>query len=131
MMRDSKPEKGDRMTATGKGTPGGNAGHDSKGRFTKGNKCARGRRVTELRRALLAAVTPDDMAEIAARLVEMAKGGDLSAAALLFDRVLGKPMTTQETELYTHEYDRPDFNPDPLAGFDMATPLDQIRPLDM
>ena len=106
-------------------------GHDKKGRFTKGNKCATGRRVTDLRRALLAAVKPQDMADIAQSLIEAAKAGDLGAAALLFDRVLGKPMTTQETELYTHEYDRPDFETDPMADFgeSLTKPRDQIRPL--
>lgn len=103
-------------------------GHDRRGRFTKGNKCGRGRKVTELRRALLAAVTPDDFTAIAARLVEMARGGDLAAAGLLFDRILGKPMTAQETELYTFEYDRADFQEDNMArAFDAITP--QIRPI--
>ena len=103
-------------------------GHDGRGRFTKGNKCGRGRKVTELRRALLAAVTPDDMAAVAARLVEMARGGDLDAAALLLDRILGKPMTAAETELYTFEYDRTDYDEDDIMrGMDSRTP--QIRPL--
>lgn len=99
-------------------------GHDGRGRFTKGNKCGQGRKVTELRRALLAAVTPDDLACVAARLMEMAKGGDLDAAALLFDRLLGKPMTAQETELYTYEYDRADFD-----GFGVEMETRQIRPI--
>ncbi len=110
-------------------TDGGNTGHDSKGRFTKGNKCARGRQVTDLRRALLSAVSPQDMEAIAGKLVEMARGGDLAAAGLLFDRVLGKPMTTQETELYTHEYDKPNWGEDERKwGLE---PEDQIRPLEL
>lgn len=100
------------------------AGHDARGRFTRGNKCGQGRKVTELRRALLAAVKPGDMAEIAARLLEMAKGGDLEAAGMLFDRLLGKPMTAQETELYTYEYDRSDFD-----GFGVEMETRQIRPI--
>ena len=106
-------------------------GHDEKGRFTKGNRCATGRKVTDLRRALLEAVTLQDMADIAASLITAAQAGDLQAAALLFDRVLGKPMTTQETELYTHEYDREDFAADPLAAMDFSKPRDQIRPLNL
>lgn len=48
---------------------------------------------------------------------------------MLFDRVLGKPMTTQETELYTHEYDRPDYGKDEREwGLE---PGDQIRRLDL
>ena len=117
------------MTADKTTKTDGGAGHDSKGRFTKGNKCARGRRVTDLRRALLAAVSPEDMRQIAEKLAEMAKSGDLVAAGLLFDRVLGKPMTTQETELYTHEYDRPDYGKDEREwGLE---PGDQIRRLDL
>ncbi len=84
-----------------------------------------------MRRALLGAVTPDDMEAIAQTLLAAAKGGDLQAAALLFDRVLGKPMTTQETELYTHEYDRPDFEKDPMAAFCAGQPRDQIRRLNL
>lgn len=106
-------------------------GRDARGRFTKGNRCATGRKVTDLRRALLEAVTLQDMADIAASLIAAAKAGDLQAAALLFDRVLGKPMTTQETELYTHEYDREDFAADPLAAMDFSKPRDQIRPLNL
>ena len=106
-------------------------GRDARGRFTTGNRCATGRKVTDLRRALLEAVTLQDMADIAAGLIAAAKAGDLQAAALLFDRVLGKPMTTQETELYTHEYDREDFAADPLAAMDFSKPRDQIRPLNL
>lgn len=105
-------------------------GHDSKGRFTAGNKCSRGRKVTELRRALLDAVTPEDIKAIVAAVVEKAKQGDLQAISLLLDRCIGKAMSAQEFELYTHEYDRADFDPNPLSmSFDKE--LDQIRPLRM
>lgn len=108
--------------------PDTDTGHDNKGRFTAGNKCSRGRRVTELRRALLDAVSPDDIKEIVGQIVAKAKQGDMQAISLLLDRCIGKAMTAQEYELFTHEYDREDFVTDPMAiTFD--DPIDQIRPL--
>ena len=73
-------------------------GHDEKGRFTSGNTEGRGRQVTALKRALLEAVTPEDMAEIAKAIAEKAKQGDTKAAELLFNRLLGKPAQTKEPE---------------------------------
>jgi len=73
-------------------------GHDDKGRFTSGNTEGRGRQVTALKRALLEAVTPEDMAEIAKAIAEKAKQGDTKAAELLFNRLLGKPAQTKEPE---------------------------------
>lgn len=108
--------------------PHQDTGRGKNGRFEKGNKCATGRKVTELRRALLDAVTTDDIKSVVSVLIEKAKDGDLHAINLLFERCIGKPMTTQETELYTYEYDREDYNPDPLH-IDFNTEISQIRPL--
>ena len=44
-----------------------------------------------LRAALLEAVKPEDMMAIVARLVELAKGGDVRAIKEVLDRTLGKP----------------------------------------
>ena len=107
---------------------GPDTGHDKKGRFTAGNKCSRGRKVTELRRALLDAVTPEDIRAIVAAVVEKAKEGDLQAISLLLDRCIGRPMSVQEFELTCHEYDRENFNPSPFA---MIESNDQIRPLHL
>ncbi len=107
--------------------PTTDTGHDSRGRFKAGNKCSRGRKVTELRRALLDAVSTEDIKAIVAAVVEKAKQGDLQAISLLLDRCIGKAMSAQEFELYTHEYDRPDFDPEPMK-FEIGE-LDQIRPL--
>lgn len=104
------------------------AGRGANGRFTKGNKCATGRKVTALRRALLDAVTPEDIQAVVAALIDKAKEGDLHAISLLFDRCIGKAMSSQETELYTFEYDREDYDPDPLAWQPLT---DQIRPLHL
>jgi len=107
--------------------PDTDTGHDNKGRFTAGNKCSRGRKVTELRRALLDAVTPEDIQAIVGQIVAKAKQGDLQAISLLLDRVIGKAMTAQEYELYTHEYDREDFVTNPMEL--VIEDNDQIRPL--
>lgn len=104
------------------------AGRGANGRFTKGNKYGTGRKVTALRRALLDAVIPEDIQAVVAALIEKAKEGDLHAISLLFDRCIGKAMSSQETELYTFEYDREDYDPDPMA-FNFTT--DQIRPLHL
>ncbi len=70
-------------------------GRDTRGRFTAGNGGGPGnpfaRQVAALRAALVAAVAPDDMAAIAAALVERAKGGDVAAARLVLSYLLGKP----------------------------------------
>ena len=84
------------------------AGRGANGRFTKGNKCATGRKVTALRRALLDAVTPEDIQAVVAALIDKAKEGDLHAISLLFDRK--------------------DYDPDPMAWNPIT---DQIRPLNL
>jgi hypothetical protein len=65
------------------------------GRFGAGNKAAAGRRVlsAELREAMVASVTPEDIRVIMAALVKAASGGDVAASKLLFDRVIGKLQT--------------------------------------
>ena len=72
------------------------AERDTKGRFTTGNRIGKGRpigsKVDRLRRAMLSAVTPDDIREIISVLVSLAKAGDLTAAKIVLDRVLGSPV---------------------------------------
>jgi len=72
---------------------GDNGGRDRSGRFTNGNKGGPGNplaaRSAKIRAALMKAVTVKDIVEIARKLVEKAKGGDLAASKILFDRVLG------------------------------------------
>jgi hypothetical protein len=71
----------------------GSNGRASGGRFGPGNRFARGnphaRRVAALRAALLRAVKPADLAEVAAALLASAKGGDVAATRELMQRVLG------------------------------------------
>lgn len=69
---------------------------DANGRFVKGNSGGPGNpfaaRIGKLRSVLIDAVTEEDMRETIRAVVEAARGGDLAAAKLLFDRVLGPPV---------------------------------------
>jgi hypothetical protein len=71
------------------------SGRDADGRFAKGNLGGPGnpfaRRVAALRQALLRAVTEEDVHDLAGRLLESARGGDLAAMKLLLGYVLGRP----------------------------------------
>jgi hypothetical protein len=63
------------------------------GRFLPGNRLAKGnpaaRRAQSLRFALLRAVKPSDLTQIVEKLIQLAIGGDVQAAKLVLDRVLG------------------------------------------
>jgi len=69
---------------------------DAMGRFSQGNQGGPGnpyaKKISELRSALMQAVTPDDLQEVIAKLVEEAKGGNIPAAKELLDRVLGRAL---------------------------------------
>jgi tetrahydromethanopterin S-methyltransferase subunit H len=74
------------------------ANNDAKtGRFTAGNKAARGnpytRKAAAMRKALYNSVTADDMRRIVDVLKEQALAGDLKAITVLFDRILGTAQT--------------------------------------
>ncbi len=75
-------------------SPNGRNRRNANGQFAVGNAGGpgnpHGRRVEQLRAALLDAVTDDDVRTIVAKLVEMAKGGDLRAMKEVLDRTLGK-----------------------------------------
>jgi hypothetical protein len=76
----------------------GDSGRDHGGRFTTGNKLGRGnpfnKRACELRSALMKAVGPNDVQEIAQALVAAAKGGCVVSAREILNRVLGTPSPT-------------------------------------
>lgn len=82
--------------------PVGDGGRGAGGRFVAGNRAAVGnphaRAVGQLRVALLAAVTPEDIRLIVAAMVVKAKGGDIAAAREVFDRTLGRPVETDLIE---------------------------------
>lgn len=65
------------------------------GRFAPGNAIGRGnphaKRMHEFRKALLDSAQPDDIQRVARRLVEAAEAGDVQAAKLWLEYVIGKP----------------------------------------
>ena len=80
------------------------------GRFSKGAKPGPGNpynaQVQTLRRAMLSAVTPEDVSEIVATLVKEAKTGDAAAIKLLFSYCVGQPnqpVTPDRSELENTE----------------------------
>lgn len=75
-----------------------NSNHDRCGRFVKGNSASSGRKADRLKQAMLQAVSISDIKAIISTLVEAAKGGDVRAATLLFDRLLGRPHVNKEPE---------------------------------
>ena len=81
---------------------GSNGGRNAGGRFAPGNRGGPGnphaKRTAAIRGLLLDTITDDDLRAIIAKLVEMAKGGDLAAARELLDRTIGKPKSTAEIE---------------------------------
>jgi hypothetical protein len=72
------------------------------GRFAKGNPGGPGnphaKRVGQLRKALLNAVTPRDIEEIILVMVDAAKLGDLAAAREVILRTIGKPVESDLIE---------------------------------
>lgn len=68
---------------------------DVKGRFAKGTERGPGRppgtHVQSLRNALLQEAKPADMKAVARKLIELAREGDVAAAKLILDRLLGPP----------------------------------------
>ncbi len=71
-------------------------GRGSNGQFLAGNRIGTGnpaaRQAQQLRFALMNAVTPEDVQRMVRRLVQLAEAGDVQAAKLIFDRVLGPPV---------------------------------------
>ncbi len=69
-------------------------GRTVRGRFAKGNSGGPGnpnaKRVADLREALLSAITPKDIQDVAMALMKRAKAGEVAAIRELLDRLLGK-----------------------------------------
>lgn len=84
-----KPDKSVQISQISDGGRGAN------GQFTKGAKPGPGNpynaQVQTLRRAMLGAVTSQDIAEIIQTLVSSAKSGDTAAIKLLFSYCVGQP----------------------------------------
>ncbi|MFH1746711.1 MAG: hypothetical protein ABIG44_06655 [Planctomycetota bacterium] len=68
--------------------------HDANGRFVAGNRASHGNpyapQMAVLRSALLEAVTPKDMTDVVRKLMELAKGGNVSAMKLLLSYTIGR-----------------------------------------
>ncbi len=84
-------------------------GRDEKGQFVPGNPGGPGnpfaRQVAALRKALVDAVTPRDIQEVAAALIARAKEGNVQAAKLLLSYAIGKPEPApQPDRMDAHEW---------------------------
>jgi len=98
---------GDRPPANPTATDGRDP---ASGRFLPGWKGGPGnphaRAVAARRKALLGAVTPEDIARVGKKLLEMAEGGDVPAIALLFKYIIGQPRPARDPDwLDVEEFD--------------------------
>ncbi len=79
------------------------------GRFLPGNSGGPGNplaaETARLHAELVRAATPEDIREIALKLIETAKGGSIAAARELFDRVFGKPRRHTDVSLSLPSFD--------------------------
>jgi hypothetical protein len=77
-------------------------GRDPSGRFAKGNPGGPGdphpRRVAAFRKTLLSCITTEDIIAIVQAVVEEAKNGNMPAAKLILEYVLGKPGSPTDWE---------------------------------
>jgi len=75
---------------------GVNGDRDRNGRFTKGCRGGPGnplgKRIAQLRTAIIEAVSEEDIRRIVQSLVRKAIEGDTHAAAILFERTVGRPV---------------------------------------
>ena len=75
-------------------SPNGDNGRDNRGRFTPGNKGGTGnpyaKKAAQIRKALYEAVSADDIRGIVDAIKDKAAAGDLRAAEIILDRLLGK-----------------------------------------
>lgn len=103
MQGTDSPDRTDTDTAD-RPTPlaAASDGRGPDGRFQAGNRSGAGnpfaKQVAALRSTLLSSVTPQAMAEITSRLVELAKEGNVAAIREVFDRTIGKPVETDLIE---------------------------------
>jgi hypothetical protein len=90
---------GDTKPRTVKHRSNGEAGHDpATGRFTPGNKAARGnpfnRKLAAMREQLVGLVGTPGLARLVKALLRNAEKGDLASAKMLLAYVVGKPVAT-------------------------------------
>ena len=105
----------DRPTESAAQTP--TSGHDSKGRFAKGNPGGPGnpfaRQVAALRKVIIDRLTEEDLLAITEALLAKAKEGNVAAAKLLLAYGIGKPASAPD--------------PDRLDGQELAHFKDQVE----
>ena len=98
-MQSTDTDTTDNPDAPGPSRNGVN-GRDPAGRFAPGNAGGPGnphaKQVGALRSAMLRAISEEDMQEIVAKLVALARSGNVPAAKEVLDRCLGK---VQEADL--------------------------------
>lgn len=105
MRKKKKSAKKAKKAKKKKPSADGQTDRDNSGQFVNGNKAAVGnekgtdRSSKWLKKALYDAVTEKDVTEIAQKLVEKAKDGDVSATKELFDRLWGRAMQEIEGEI--------------------------------
>src|SRR4029453_10244993 len=73
----------------------GENGRDEQGRFVRGNRGGPGNpmaaRIFSFRQACMDAISPAELQRVLRKLLAMARRGDVSAARVLLERVLGRP----------------------------------------
>jgi hypothetical protein len=119
----------------GKPAPSANAsngaGRDNRGRFAAGNAGGPGnpfaRRMAAFRKALCAAVSEQDIRDVAARLLQAAKGGDVAAAKVLLAYTVGRPPDAVNPDTLDLEEWRL-FRQTPVQPDDLACVLNNIGP---
>jgi hypothetical protein len=83
-------------------TPNAAAARGPDGRYAEGNPGGPGnpftRQVAALRQAAVAAITPDDVRAIVAKMAELALAGDVQAAKLVLAYALGKPAAAADPD---------------------------------
>lgn len=110
-------------------------GFDENGRFAPGNQVSRGhaapkaRAVMELRTAFLEVITPEEMAAITRRHIELIKNTKdgktaVAALALLYERLWGKPR--ESIEVTTQTAPAPALNLDNLPPAQREAFLDAL-----
>lgn len=92
------------QTKTNKPRSNGKDGRTSQGKFTKGNTLSRGNsgggnkeKAKALKKALIEAVTEEDIKAIVEKMKSQAKAGDSAARKELFDRLWGRAI--QEVDI--------------------------------
>jgi hypothetical protein len=84
------------MSAAHKQNPEAPARSPATGQFLPGNRF--NRQVSELRQAMVSAVSPKDMKQITEMLIFHAQAGDLRAIKMVYQWVLGKPARMPEPD---------------------------------